>query len=442
VLQQQQQHLTSAGSSSCRCKRHNFSIRQKIIRIRCYNFFPLLNKAILAALIILAAVAILFIYLQFRDLDDFAGNIPFIGDLIQTTQDGRRGLDDAAFQVGQVSTIKATDTELTLPGLFQEVEKSMVQITDSDEIDVFESRLGSGFVYDDNGHIITNYHVVSGSGGGNRLDVTFLDGTVYRASVIGSDPYTDIAVLYVEDVSKEKLLPLPLADSSMVTVGEQVAAIGNPFGLSGSMSAGIISGVGRQLPAQGIQDFSIPDIIQTDAAINPGNSGGPLLNMRGEVIGMNSAIYSMTGQFAGVGFAIPSKTISKVVPSLITTGSFQHPWLGIAGQDMTPGIADLLGLHEPRGFLVMEVVAGSPAEKAGIQRGNEDAVIDGMQVRVGGDVIIAIDNKTVGKIEDILAYVEGEKSVGDGLKLTILRDGQTMDIMATLGARPSQQESP
>ena len=399
-----------------------------------------MNKAILAVLIIAAAVAILFVYLQFKGLDDFGGNVPFVGDLVQTTKDGRRGLDDDAFQVGQVSTVKASDTELTLTDLFQKVEKSVVQITDSDETNVFESRLGSGFVYDDNGHIITNHHVVSG--GGSRLDVTFPDGTVYRASVIGSDPYTDVAVLYVEEVSKEKLLPLPLADSSMIRVGEQVAAIGNPFGLSGSMSAGIISGVGRQIPAQEAEDFSIPDIIQTDAPINPGNSGGPLLNMRGEVIGINSAIYSTTGQFAGVGFAIPSNTIAKIVPSLITTGSFQHPWLGIAGKDMTPGIADYLGLDEPRGFLVMEVVAESPAEKAGIQRGNEDVVIDGMQVKLGGDVIIAIDNNTVRKIDDILAYVEREKSVGDGLKLTILRDGQTIEVMATLGARPSQQESP
>jgi S1-C subfamily serine protease len=399
-----------------------------------------LNKAILAVLIIAAAFAILFVYLQFKGLDDFGDNVSFIGDLMQTAEDGRKGLDDDAFQVGQVSTVKASDTKLTLTNLFQKVEKSVVQITDSDEINVFESRLGSGFVYDDNSHIITNHHVVSG--GGSRLDVTFPDGTVYRASVIGSDLYTDVAVLYVEEVPKEKLLPLPLADSSMMRVGEQVAAIGNPFGLSGSMSAGIISGVGRQIPAQEAEDFSIPDIIQTDAPINPGNSGGPLLNMRGEVIGINSAIYSTTGQFAGVGFAIPSNTIAKVVPSLITTGSFQHPWLGIAGKDMTPGIANRLGLDEPRGFLVMEVVAESPAEKAGIQRGNEDAVIDGMQVKLGGDVIIAIDNNTVRKIDDILAYVEREKSVGDELKLTVLRDGQTMEVMATLGARPSQQESP
>jgi S1-C subfamily serine protease len=398
-----------------------------------------LNKAILAVSIIMAAIVILFVYSQFKDVDDFADNVPFLSDLVQTPTEGRRGLSDDAFQIGQVGIVKASDTELPLPDLFQKVEKSVVQITDSSEIDVFESRLGSGFVYDDNGHIITNHHVVSG--GGNRLDVTFPDGIVYRASLIGSDPSADIAVLYVEDAPKEKLLPLSLADSSKVRVGERVAAIGNPFGLSGSLSNGIVSGVGRQIPAEEEEGFTIPDIIQTDAPINPGNSGGPLLNMRGEVIGINSAIYSTTGQFAGVGFAIPSNTIAQVMPSLITTGSYQHPWLGVAGRDMTPGIADRLGLDEPRGFLVMDVVAGSPAEKAGIQRGNEDTVIDGIPMKLGGDVIIAVDNNTVRKIDDILAYVEMKKSVGDDLKLTILREGQTMEVIATLAARPSQQES-
>ena len=399
-----------------------------------------MNKAILAvSIIIMAAIVILFVYSQFKDVDDFADNVPFLSDLVQTPTEGRRGLSDDAFQIGQVGIVKASDTELPLPDLFQKVEKSVVQITDSSEINVFESRLGSGFVYDDNGHIITNHHVVSG--GGNRLDVTFPDGIVYRASLIGSDPSADIAVLYVEEVPKEKLLPLSLADSSKVRVGERVAAIGNPFGLSGSLSNGIVSGVGRQIPAEEEEGFTIPDIIQTDAPINPGNSGGPLLNMRGEVIGINSAIYSTTGQFAGVGFAIPSNTIAQVMPSLITTGSYQHPWLGVAGRDMTPGIADRLGLDEPRGFLVMDVVAGSPAEKAGIQRGNEDTVIDGIPIKLGGDVIIAVDNNTVRKIDDILAYVEMKKSVGDDLKLTILREGQTMEVIATLAARPSQQES-
>jgi S1-C subfamily serine protease len=397
-----------------------------------------LNKAILAASIIVAAVAIFFVYSQFVDLD-FRDRVPIIDDLVQVSENGRKNLDDSAFQVGQISTVQASSSELTLPDLFAKVEKSVVQITDSDETDPLDSRLGSGFVYDNNGHIITNYHVVNGGG---RLDVTFLDGTVYRATLIGSDPFTDLAVLYVEDVPKEKLVPLPLANSSNVRVGEQVAAIGNPFGLSGSMSAGIISGVGRLIPTQGAGGFSIPDVIQTDAPINPGNSGGPLLNMRGEVIGINSAIFSTTGQFAGVGFAVPSDTMSKVVPSLITTGSFQHPWLGVAGRDMTPGIADRLNLEEPRGFLVMEVVAGSPAEKAGIRGGTQDVTIDGVQVKLGGDVIIGIDDRPVRKIDDILVYLQRDKSVGDELQLTILRDGQEMNITAILGARPSQQESP
>jgi S1-C subfamily serine protease len=400
-----------------------------------------LIKAILAVSIVVVAFIILFVYFQFTDLDEYLGvNIPFVGNLAETTIDGRRGLNEDAFRVGQVGIVKASDAQLTLPHLFQKVENSVVQITDSNEINVFESRLGSGFVYDDNGHIITNHHVVGG--GGDRLDVTFPDGSVYRASLIGSDPSADIAVLYVRGVAKEKLLPLSLADSSKVRVGERVAAIGNPFGLSGSLSTGIVSGVGRQIPAQEDEGFTIPDIIQTDAPINPGNSGGPLLNMRGEVIGINSAIYSTTGQFAGVGFAIPSNTIGEIVPSLITTGSYHHPWLGVAGRDMTPGVADRLGLNEPRGFLVMDVVAGSPAEKAGIQSGDEDAVIDGIPVKLGGDLIIAIDDNTVRKIDDILAYVEMEKAVGDDLKLTILRDGQPMEVTATLTARPSQQQSP
>jgi len=401
------------------------------------SFQVALNKAILAAAIIVGAVAIFFTYSQFNDLD--FDNVPIIDDIARTNGNDRTGLDQAAFQVGQVSTVEASNSELTLPDLFTKVEKSVVQITDSDETDPLDSRLGSGFVYDTNGHVITNNHVVNGGG---RIDVTFLDGTVYRASLLGSDPFTDLAVLYVEEAPQEKLVPLPLADSSGLRVGQQVAAIGNPFGLSGSMSAGIISGLGRLIPSDEVGSFSIPDVIQTDAPINPGNSGGPLLNMRGEVIGINSAIYSTTGQFSGVGFAIPSNTIDKVVPSLITSGSFQHPWLGVAGRDMTPGIAEQLGLDEPRGFLVMEVVAGSPAEKAGIRSGDRDVTIDGVPVKLGGDVIIGADNMTVRKIDDILVYLQREKSVGDEINLTILREGQEIQVKAVLGARPNQQESP
>jgi S1-C subfamily serine protease len=400
-----------------------------------------LNKAILAVSIVAGAFAILFAISQFSDfrLGDSLSFPINLGQDQQTDVNDRDSVSDDAFTIGQVSTVEASTSEMSLPELFANVEKSVVQITDSSETSALESRLGSGFVYDTNGHIITNYHVVNGGG---RLDVTFLDGTVYRASLIGSDPFTDLAVLYVEGVPAEKLVPLPLADSGAIRVGEQVAAIGNPFGLSGSMSAGIVSGLGRLIPSQEAGSFSIPDVIQTDAPINPGNSGGPLLNMRGHVIGINSAIFSTTGQFAGVGFAIPSNTLTKVVPVLITTGSFTHPWLGVSGTDMTPGIADALGLDEPRGFLVVDVVAGSPAEQAGIRGGNEPTTVDGRPIDLGGDVIVSIDGKQVRKIDDILVYLQREKHVGDELNLTVLRDGQLQDITATLAARPSLQESP
>jgi S1-C subfamily serine protease len=401
-----------------------------------------LNKTILAVSIIVAAVAIFFAFSQLNDLDNL--DVPLVDNIIQTSTNiggstDRSSLSEDAFRIGQVSTVQASTSDLTLPELFTRVEKSVVQITDSDETSPLDSRLGSGFVYDDNGHIITNHHVVNGGG---RIDVTFLDGTVYRATLMGSDPYTDLAVLYVKDVPPEKLVPLPLADSTIVRVGEQVAAIGNPFGLSGSMTAGIISGVGRLIPNDLAGQFSIPDVIQTDAPVNPGNSGGPLLNMRGEVIGINSAIYSTTGQSAGVGFAIPSNTMTKVVPSLITNGSFQHPWLGVSGTDMTPGIAAALGLNQPRGLLVVDVVDGSPAAQAGIRGGDDPRSIDGRDINLGGDVITAIDDKTVRKIDDILVFLEREKTAEDNLKLTILRDGQLQDINIALAARPNQFESP
>lgn len=401
-----------------------------------------MNKTILAVSIIVAAVAIFFAFSQLNDLDNL--DVSLVDNIIQTSTNiggstDRGSLSEDAFRIGQVSTVQASTSDLTLPELFTRVEKSVVQITDSDQTSPLDSRLGSGFVYDDNGHIVTNHHVVNGGG---RIDVTFLDGTVYRATLMGSDPYTDLAVLYVKDVPQEKLVPLPLADSTTVRVGEQVAAIGNPFGLSGSMTAGIISGVGRLIPNDLAGQFSIPDVIQTDAPVNPGNSGGPLLNMRGEVIGINSAIYSTTGQSAGVGFAIPSNTMTKVVPSLITNGSFQHPWLGVSGTDMTPGIAAALGLNQPRGLLVVDVVDGSPAAQAGIRGGDDPRSIDGRDINLGGDVITAIDDKTVRKIDDILVFLEREKTAEDNLKLTILRDGQLQDINIALAARPNQFESP
>lgn len=356
----------------------------------------------------------------------------------QTSVD-RTGLQKTAFEVGRITNPDASTSPLSLPDLFNQTQRSVVEITDSSSTDPSKSRLGSGFVYDDNGHVITNNHVVSVSG---NVDVTFLDGTIYRAQVIGSDPYTDLSVLYVKDVPKDKLVPLALANSTQLRIGEQVAAIGNPFGLSGSMTEGIVSGLGRLLPNDQAGQFSIPGVIQTDAPVNPGNSGGPLLNLRGEVVGITTAIYTNTGQFSGIGFAIPANTVARVVPSLVTSGGYSHPWLGISGRDMTPGLAQAIGLKEPRGFLVVDVVKGGPADKAGLRGVTQSTKVEGVDVKLGGDVITSIDDKPVRKIDDILVYLESQKAVGDPIKLTVLRDGKTLDITPTLASRPSQLTSP
>ncbi len=324
---------------------------------------------------------------------------------------------------------------LTLTELFKYAEQSVVQIS----VQKGSARgIGSGFIYDVQGHIVTNYHVVENA---SRVNVTFLDGTEYRARVVGVDPYTDIAVIKVDDVNRDKLRPLPLGDSSKLEVGEQVAAIGNPFGLSGSMTSGIVSQLGRMLETA--NGFNIPDVIQTDAAINPGNSGGPLLNMYGEVVGVNTAIASRTGEFAGIGFAIPSNTVKRIVPVLIEEGKYRHPWLGVSGRDVNAEIAEILGLKEARGFLVIDVVANSAAEKAGIKGGSRIVTLsDGSRIKVGGDVIIAIDGNPVRKINDILVYLQRTKSVGDQITLTVIRDGNVIDVRATLLERPNPLESP
>lgn len=399
---------------------------------------------IMIAILVVAIGVAAFIYARFNDqgssIIDKMESLLLGGTF--SKRDSTLGQD--AYQVGYTGTTLAATKDLTLPEIFKMVEKSVVQIkgtSDTSSRLQANSRLGSGFVYDTNRHIITNYHV---AGGGRDLDVTFMDGNIYHAKLIGSDPFTDLAVLYVQDVPKDKLAPLPLGDSAKLSVGEQIAAIGNPFGLSGSMTAGIISGLGRIIPSDpssGSQ-YSIPNIIQIDAPINPGNSGGPLLNMKGEVIGVNSAIFSTTGEFSGIGLAIPSNALNKVVPSLITKRSFNHPWLGLSGTNITPEIANVIGLKEPRGFLVVDVISGSPAEKAGIHGGEQLTSINGSQIPLGGDVIEKIDNKTIRKIDDVLVYLETEKSIGDNVKISVFREGQIQKINLILVARPSSQESP
>lgn len=334
--------------------------------------------------------------------------------------------------------------------LYDKVDHSVVQVTQDSNVPGL-SRLGSGFVYDKEGHIVTNYHVVAGDPIKKEFDITFTDGTGYKATVVGADPFAEIAVLKIplenNTQVRDRLIPLQIGNFSEVSVGQRVAAIGNPFGLSASITEGIVSGLGRVLPALSpensqvpiVEDtpaFSIPNIIQTDAAINPGNSGGPLLNMRGEVIGINTAIFSATGVYSGVGFAIPSYLIQKVVPSLITTGEYRHPYLGVSGTDINADIAEIMKLPNTTGFLVIQVTSGSPAEKAGIRGGAILTEINGREVELGGDVIIGIDDKPIRKIDDLLSYLDKEKKVGDKVNLSIIRNGQIQEIGLTLAARP------
>lgn len=291
---------------------------------------------------------------------------------------------------------------------------------------------GSGFVYDKMGRIITNNHVVEEA---TSIDVTFLDGSIAEAELVGRDPYSDMAVIQV-DLPATRLVPVKLGDSSDLLVGETVVAIGNPFGLANTMTMGIVSAVGRQASAPG--NYVIVDVIQTDAAINPGNSGGPLLNLRGEVVGINTWILSDTGQFSGIGFAVPSDTIQREIESLIETGSYQHPWIGIVGREMTPDVAEAMGLdRDTRGTLVIEVSDGGPAEAAGLQGGDTQATIDGTLVTIGGDVIIGADGKSMNSFYDLIFYVSRYKKPGEVLTLRVIRDKTPMEIDLTLGVRPS-----
>lgn len=330
------------------------------------------------------------------------------------------------------ATLTDYSKKISLIEIFEKSEPGVVRINvQRAEQSNGTSGVGSGFVFDKQGHIITNSHVVKNV---KKVVVTFLDGRSYNAEIVGFDEYTDIGVIKV-NADLSLLQPLRLGDSANLKVGEPIAAIGNPFGLSGSMTSGIVSQLGRLLPSGA--GYSIPDVIQTDAAINPGNSGGPLLNMRGEIVGINTAIQSTTGEFTGVGFAVPSQTLAKIVPKLIEDGKYQHPWIGIAGRDIDPDLAKVLNLNDAVGFLVITVVDDSPAAKAGIHGSNETIEVDGIKYSIGGDIILSVDGNQVRKIDDILIHLQRAKSVGDEMVLEVLRDGRTTNITITLDERPN-----
>lgn len=309
------------------------------------------------------------------------------------------------------------------------------------EAQPYSQGLGSGFVWDKQGYIVTNNHV---AGDADKIEVTFSDGASVPAELVGTDPDSDLAVIKV-DLPADYLQPVELGDSKQLKVGQLAIAIGNPYGLEGTMTVGIISALGRTLPADmglsGAPSYSIPDVIQTDAPINPGNSGGVLVNDRSQVIGVTFAIESPSGANSGIGFVIPAAIVGRVVPSLIENGSYQHPYLGIRGGSLNPAVAEAMGLEaSQRGVLVGEVTPGGPADQAGLRGSSKTAEIDGQEVNLGGDVITAIDNTPIKDMDDLIAYLSNNTQVGQAVSLDLLRGGKNTQVEVELAARPEQAQ--
>jgi 2-alkenal reductase len=327
--------------------------------------------------------------------------------------------------------VVTTSEEQALIELYQRVNPSVVAILVEDGLG---GGLGTGFVYDTEGHIVTNHHVVEGA---TSIEVDFPSGFKTRARVLGTDPDSDLAALQLDSLP-EQLAPLPLGDSDQVRVGQRVAAIGNPFGYRGTMTLGIVSGLGRTLESTRRTEsgtFSAPDIIQTDAAINRGNSGGPLLNLQGEVIGVNKALESETGENSGVGFAIASNTIRQVVPYLIRDGKFVYPYLGISSLDVISlHVQEVLGLPQANGVYVTSVTPNGPAALGGVKA--DSASLASEDLRGDGDLIVAVDGRAVTVLGDLLSYLINHKRPGQEVMLTILRAGQTVEVKVALGERP------
>ncbi|MCL4880164.1 MAG: trypsin-like peptidase domain-containing protein [Anaerolineae bacterium] len=372
------------------------------------------------------------------------------GAEIYTPKASRTRIDTLAKQAATPTLVPISMVEDIVTGdetrinIYQRVNPAVVNIEITQRTTFYDGidASGSGFVYDVEGHIITNAHVVRDA---VEILVTFHDGYVTNAEIVGIDEYSDIGVIRV-DVDPARLIPVTLGDSSQLLVGQSVVAIGNPFGLQGSLTQGIISALGRALPSaqlisQANQSFNNPSIIQVDAAINPGNSGGPLLNYRGEVVGVNTAIRTESGTFEGVAFAVPSNTIKRIVPQLIENGEARYSWLGISTVPDEPGfsvaaLAEVLGLPVDHGVLVEDVTPGSPAAVAGIRGGTRTQTVRGVDIFVDGDIIVAINGIFVRDLDQLLGYLVENTSPGDVVTMTLVRGAETLDVQVELGVRP------
>jgi S1-C subfamily serine protease len=328
----------------------------------------------------------------------------------------------------------STSESLSVSEIYEQAQKSVVEITSTSSQgsglggEQQAQGQGSGFVFDTEGHIVTNDHVVEGAEG---VSVRFSDGSTYDGTVVGTDPSTDLAVIKV-DAPAELLVPLELGDSTQLSVGEGVVAMGSPFGLEGTVTSGIVSALNRSMTSP--NNFTINNSIQTDAAINHGNSGGPLLNGAAEVVGVNTQIKSESGGSDGIGFAIPSSTVATIVPQIISGGSVEHAYLGVGVASLSQSVADELGV--PAGAMVTEVREGTPAAEAGLTAATGSAMVDGQSYPTGGDVITAVDDTTVTNGADLQTAIDAKRP-GDTVSITYTRDGTSTTVQVSLGTRPS-----
>lgn len=337
--------------------------------------------------------------------------------------------------------VSTDNTETIFTQIYNQVSPSVVAISVTQDVSQqtpfgqqngVQHGLGSGFIIDSAGYIVTNDHVVNGA---NSIEVAFVDGTLARARVVGMDPDSDIAVLQVENVAPELLHSITFGNSDNLVIGESVLAIGSPFGERWTLTSGIVSGLDRVISA--LTDFSIGGVIQTDASINPGNSGGPLLNLEGQVVGVNAQILSDSGSNSGVGFAIPANLVERVAQQLIDKGYVEYSYLGISGGDLNLDAIEQLGLpNDTRGVLVGDVASGGPAARAGLLA--ETTAGEGSaQKLTSADVITAINGHPLLGMADLIAYLASETQPGDKVALTIVRGGEQMNIDVTLTPRPA-----
>jgi putative serine protease PepD len=357
-------------------------------------------------------------------------------DLARSSRWPREGARSVAAVAAPTPVEGLSEAEQGIIRLYREVSPAVVHISSiALGYDFFfnvvpQRGAGSGFIIDKRGYIVTNNHVVEDA---RSLEVTLANGRKVPAKLVGRDPLNDLAVIKI-DVPGERLQVVRLGDSDQLQVGQMAIAIGNPFGLDRTVTSGVVSSLGRSLRTDSGRE--IQGVIQTDAAINPGNSGGPLLNSRGEVIGINSAIFSPSGGSVGIGFAIPINTAKRIIPELIAKGRVSHPWLGIAGLSVTPEMSRLLNLPIQHGVLVVSVRPGSPAAQAGIRGGRRRVRVGNTILRVGGDLLVEVDGRKIESMKSLIAYLEDQKRVGETVEFGILRNARRSKVTVVLGERP------